>query len=170
MKKLLLLPFLLSLTLSAVELGSTLPGITLDGDKGGRVTGGKWESSELQGKVHLVFYVDPDESDLNEALSDAVKASEPDRSKFASVAIINMAATWKPNFAIQSVLEGKQEKFPHTTYVKDMDKHIIEAWEIADDNNDIILLDKSGKVIYFHEGEVDDAGIKKVLTLIKENM
>jgi len=170
MKKLLLLPFLLSLTLSAVELGSTLPGITLDGDKGGRVTGSKWESSELQGKVHLVFYVDPDESDLNEALSDAVKASEPDRSKFASVAIINMAATWKPNFAIQSVLEGKQEKFPHTTYVKDMDKHIIEAWKIADDNNDIILLDKSGKVIYFHEGEVDAAGIKKVIALIKENM
>jgi len=170
MKKMLLLPFLLSLSLSAVELGNTLPSITLDEDKGGRVAGGAWTSSELQGKVHLVFYVDPDESDLNEALSDAVKASEPDRSKFASVAIINMAATWKPNFAIQSVLEGKQEKFPHTTYVKDMDKHVIEAWGIADDNNDIILLNKSGKIIYIHEGEVDADGIKKVIKLIQENM
>ncbi len=170
MKKLLLLPFLLSLTLSAAELGSKLPGITLDGDKGGRVAGGKWESSELQGKVHLVFYVDPDESDLNEVLSDAVKASEPDRSKFASVAIINMAATWKPNFAIQSVLEGKQEKFPHTTYVKDMDKYIVKSWNIADDNNDIILLDKTGKILFIQEGEVDADGIKKVLKLIKENM
>jgi len=170
MKKMLLLPFLLSLSLSAVEIGNTLPSITLDKDKGGLVTGGAWNSSELTGKVHLLFYVDPDESDLNNALSDAVKESEPDRSKFASVAIINMAATWKPNFAIQSVLEGKQEKFPHTTYVKDMDKHIIEAWGVADDNNDIILLDKDGNIIYFHEGEVDEAGIKKILTLIKENM
>ncbi len=170
MKKMLLLPLLFSLSLSAIELGQTLPSITLDGDKGGRVAGGDWKSSELKGKVHLVFYVDPDESDLNDALSDAVKAAEPDRDKFASVAIINMAATWKPNFAIQSVLEGKQEKFPHTTYVKDMDKHIIEAWKIADDNNDIILLDKSGKVIYMHEGEVDAAGIKKVIKLIQENM
>ena len=170
MKKLLLLPFLLSLSLGAVELGTMLPDITLDKDNGGRVAGGPWSSSELRGKVHLVFYVDPDESDLNEALSDAVKASEPDRSRFASVAIINMAATWKPNFAIQSVLEGKQEKFPHTTYVKDMDKHIIKAWDVADDNNDIILLDKDGKVIFFHEGEVDAEGIKQVLTLIKENM
>ena len=170
MKKLLLLPFLLSLSLSAVEIGSTLPSVTLDGDKGGRVVGGPWASNELSGKVHLVFYVDPDESDLNNALSDAVKASEPDREKFASVAIINMAATWKPNFAIQSVLEGKQEKFPHTIYVKDLDKHIVKAWDIADDNNDIILLDKSGKVIYFHEGEVDAEGVKKVLQLIKEHM
>jgi len=170
MKRLLFLPLLLSLSLSAVEIGSTLPSITLDGDKGGRVTGGAWKSSELTGKVHLVFYVDPDESDTNDALSDAVKESAPDRSKFASVAIINMAATWKPNFAIQSVLEGKQEKFPYTTYVKDMDKHIIESWKIADDNNDIILLDKTGKILFAYEGEVDAAGIKKVIRLIKENM
>jgi len=170
MKKTLFLSLLLSLSLSAVELGSTLPSITLDGDKGGRVTGGAWSSGSLVGKVHLVFYVDPDESDLNDALSDAVKASEPDRDKFASVAIINMAATWKPNFAIQSVLEGKQEKFPHTIYVKDMDKHVIDVWDVADDNNDIILLDKSGKVIYFHEGEVDADGIKKVIKLIQEHI
>ena len=170
MKKTLFLSLLLSLSLSAVEIGKTLPFITLDEGKGGRVTGGAWSSSELTGKVHLLFYVDPDESDLNNALSDAVKESEPDRSKFASVAIINMAATWKPNFAIQSVLKGKQEKFPHTTYVKDMDKHVIEAWGIADDNNDIILLNKSGKIIYIHEGEVDAAGIKEVIKLIQENM
>jgi len=170
MKKTLFLSLLLSLSLSAVELGSTLPNITLDGDKGGKVTGGAWSSGSLVGKVHLVFYVDPDESDLNDALSDAVKAAEPDRDRFASVAIINMAATWKPNFAIQSVLEGKQEKFPHTIYVKDMDKHIIDAWGVADDNNDIILLNKSGKIIYVHEGEVDAAGIKQVIKLIQENM
>jgi len=170
MKKLLLLPFLLSLSLNAVELGKTLPNITLDKEKGGRVTGEPWSSSELKGKVHLLFYVDPDESDLNEALSDAVKASKPDREKFASVAIINMAATWKPNFAIQIILEGKQKKFPHTIYVKDMDKHIVTAWDIADDNNDIVLLDKDGKVIYVHEGEVDADGIKKVIQLIQENM
>jgi len=169
MKKM-LLPLLLSLTLSAVEIGQTLPNITLDEDRGGRVAGGAWSSTELTGKVHLLFYVDPDESDTNNALSDAVKASEPDRSKFASVAIINMAATWKPNFAIQSVLEGKQEKFSHTVYAKDMDKHVVKAWNVADDNSDIVLLDKSGKVIFYHEGEVDAEGIKKVIALIQENM
>ncbi len=170
MYKTLLLPLLFSLSLSAVEIAQTLPTVTLDEDKGGRVTGEAWSSSELQGKVHLLFYVDPDEKDLNNALSDAVKAAEMDRSRYASVAIINMAATWKPNFAINSALKKKQEKFPHTVYVKDMDKHLVKAWNVADDNSDIILLDKNGKVLFYHEGQVEGEQINKVIRLIKENM
>ena len=166
----LLLPLLFSLTLSAVEIGQTLPTVTLDEDKGGRVTGEAWSSSELQGKVHLLFYVDPDEKDLNNELSDAVKAAELDRSKFASVAVINMAATWKPNFAINSALKSKQEKFPHTIYVKDMDKHVVAAWDVADDNSDIILFDQTGKVLFYNEGKVEGEQINEVIKLIKENM
>ena len=170
MYKMLLLPLLFSLTLSAVEIGKTLPTVTLDEDNGGRVTGEAWSSSELQGKVHLLFYVDPDEKDLNNELSDAVKAAELDRSKFASVAVINMAATWKPNFAINSALKSKQEKFPHTIYVKDMDKHVVAAWDVADDNSDIILFDQTGKVLFYNEGKVEGEQINEVIKLIKENM
>lgn len=170
MHKMFLLPLLFSLSLSAVEIGQPLPGITLDNDKGGRVTGEAWSSSELQGKVHLLFYVDPDEKDLNNALSDAVKAAELDRSRYASVAIINMAATWKPNFAINAALKSKQEKFPHTVYVKDMDKYVVNAWGVADDNSDIIVIDKMGKVLFYHAGKVEGEQIKEVIALIKENM
>ena len=170
MHKMFLLPLLFSLSLSAVEIGQVLPTVTLDEDRGGRVSGEAWSSAELQGKVHLLFYVDPDEKDLNNDLSDAVKAAELDRSKFASVAVINMAATWKPNFAINSALKSKQEKFPHTIYVKDMDKHIVNAWNVADDNSDIIVLDKAGSVIFYHEGKVEGEQINEVIRLIKENM
>ena len=170
MNKTLLLSLLFSLSLSAVEIGQTLPSVTLDEDKGGRVTGEAWSSSELQGKVHLIFYVDPDEKDLNNDLSDAVKAAEMDRSKYASVAIINMAATWKPNFAINSALKSKQEKFPHTIYVKDMDKHVVNIWSVADDNSDIIVLDKEGSVLFYHEGKVEGDQINEVIRLIKANM
>ena len=170
MNRMLLLPLLFSLSLGAVEIGQTLPTLTLDEDKGGRVTGEAWSSSELKSKVHLLFYVDPDEKDLNNDLSDAVKAAELDRSKFASVAIINMAATWKPNFAINSALKSKQEKFPHTIYVKDMDKHVVKAWSVADDNSDIIVLDKEGSVLFYHEGKVEGEQINEVIRLIKENM
>lgn len=170
MNKIFLLPLLFSLSLSAVEIGQTLPTVTLDEDKGGRVTGEAWSSSELKGKVHLLIYVDPDEKDLNNDLSDAVKAAELDRSKYASVAIINMAATWKPNFAINSALKSKQEKFPHAIYVKDMDKHVVNAWGVADDNSDIILFDKEGTVLFYHEGKVEGDQINEVIKLIKEHM
>lgn len=170
MKRTLLLPLLFSLSLSAVEIGQTLPSVTLDEEKGGRVSGEAWSSSELNGKVHLVFYVDPDEKDLNNDLSDAVKAAELDRSKYASVAIINMAATWKPNFAINAALKSKQEKFPHTIYVKDMGKHLVADWKVADDNSDIIVLDKEGTVLFYHEGKVEGEQINEVIALIKDNM
>jgi len=90
MKKLLLL-LLSALTLAALEVGKPAPEITLSGDQGGRLDGTAWSSSELKGKVHLLFYVDPDEKDLNNDFSDAIKAEALDRSRFASVAIINMA-------------------------------------------------------------------------------
>ncbi len=170
MRTFFLLPLLFSLSLSAVEIGKTVPTVTLDGDKGGRVTGEAWSSSELKGKVHLLFYVDPDEKDLNNDLSDAVKAAELDRSKYASVAIINMAATWKPNFAINAALKSKQEKFPHTVYVKDMDKYVVNSWNVADDNSDIILFDKEGTVLFYKAGKVEGEEIGEVIKLIKENM
>lgn len=170
MSKKILLSLLLSLSLSALEVGQTLPNVVLDGDKGGRVTGEAWSSTELTGKVHLIFYVDPDEKDLNNDLSDAVKAAELDRSRYASVAIINMAATWKPNFAINAALKSKQEKFPHTVYVKDMDKYGVQAWNVADDNSDIIVLDKEGAVLFYHEGKVEGDQINRVIEIIKEHM
>ncbi len=170
MSKKILLSLLLSLSLSALEVGQTLSNVVLDGDKGGRVTGEAWSSTELTGKVHLIFYVDPDEKDLNNDLSDAVKAAELDRSRYASVAIINMAATWKPNFAINAALKSKQEKFPHTVYVKDMDKYGVQAWNVADDNSDIIVLDKEGAVLFYHEGKVEGDQINRVIEIIKEHM
>ena len=47
--------------------------ITLSGDKGGRITGQDWSSSELVNKVHVLFYVDPDEKDMNEHVGQALK-------------------------------------------------------------------------------------------------
>jgi len=169
-KRLLLLPFFLTLSLNALEVGTVPPEVILSGDAGGRLDGTSWSSGELRDRVHLLFYVDPDEKDLNNALSDAVKAAELDRSRFASVAIINMAATWKPNFAINAALKKKQKKFKKTLYLKDMDKLLVRKWSLDDDNSDIIVFDREGKVIFYHAGKVDEAMTQKVIALIKEKM
>ena len=86
--------------------------VVLEGDQGNRVNGGSWSSDELVGAVHVLFYVDPDESDLNNAASDALKAEDFDKEQYRSVAIINMDATWLPNAVIQMRLESKQEEYP----------------------------------------------------------
>ena len=66
-------------------------------------------------------------------------------SRNGSVAVINMAATWMPNFAIQMKLESKQKDYPTTTYVKDMEKILVEQWGLADDSNDVLIFDREGK-------------------------
>ncbi len=169
MKSLFLL-FLTTVALCALEIGKPLPKLTLSGDEGGKIDGSAFDSDTLRGKVHIIFYVDPDEKDLNNAFSDALKAENLDRSRYASVAVINMGATWLPNFAIARALKKKQEKFPHTLYVKDLDKKGVKSWKIADDNSDIIITDKDGTVLFIREGKVPESEFADIVTLIKEHM
>jgi len=168
--KTLFLLLLSALSLAALEVGKPLPEVTLSGDEGGRLDGTAWSSKELKGKVQLLFYVDPDVKDLNNDFSDAIKAEAFDRSRFASVAIINMAATWKPNFAINAALKKKQQKFKKTLYLRDMDKKLVSEWGLADNDSDVILFDKNGRVLFYHAGKIDAAMTQKVIQLIKEQM
>jgi len=161
----------LALSASALTLNAIPPSITLEGDKGETANGKPWISHEsLQGKVHILFYVDPDEKDTNNALSEALKRQKFDHNRYGSVAIVNMAATWMPNFAIEAKLKKKQELYPDTLYVKDKQKVLVNAWGLADDNSDILLFDKTGKLLYFYEGKLDDSEISKVIRLIEEHL
>lgn len=170
MKKIVLFLFLFVVSSMAIELGM-VPGIvTIDGENGGRIDGTSWDSSMLRGKIYTVFYVDPDERDLNNPLADAIKAKNFDRSRVNSVAIINLAATWLPNIILESKLKEKQQKFPHTIYVKDKKKVLVKEWELADNNSNILIFNKNGKLIYKKFGKVSDEEIKEVITLIENNL
>ena len=85
---------------------------------------GGWE-----GKVLLINYVDPDESDLNEHFTDAMKkAKDEGRLKdesYKGIGIADCAATWKPNFAIRAIA-GKKAKKYSTTILFDYDASLRE--------------------------------------------
>jgi len=170
MKKIIGLLLLVLCPSMAVELGTVPSNVMLSGEQGAKVDGSAWSSSMLKGKVHIVFYVDPDKKDLNSALSSSIKEQNFNREKFNSVAIINLAATWLPNVVLESLLEEKQKEFPHTVYVKDKQKVLVNKWKLADDNSDILLFDKKGKLIYKKFGKLSALEIQKVLTLIEKNM
>jgi len=154
----------------AVELGQVPSSVTIDGDNGGRIDGTAWSSSMLKGKIYTLFYVDPDERNLNNPLADALKARKFDRKKVNSVAIINLAATWLPNVVLETKLKDKQKKFPDTLYVKDKKKVLVKEWNLADDNSDILIFNQKGKLIYKKFGEVSASEIKKVIALIEKNL
>jgi predicted transcriptional regulator len=170
MKKIILGLLLVTGSIFAIELGKVPPKVTLSGELGAKVDGGAWTSSMLKGKIYTLFYVDPDKKDLNNALADALKARKFDRSKVNSVAVINLAATWIPNAILESMLKKKQKKFSHTIYVKDKKKVLVKKWNLADDNSDILIFDKRGKLIYKKFGKVTDKEIPAIIKLIEKNL
>jgi YtfJ family uncharacterized protein len=170
MKKILLSVLVSTVSIMAIEVGKVPTSVSISGKDGGRTDGNTWNSASLKGKVQILFYVDPDEKDKNEALNQALKKETFDRSKFASVAIVNMAATWMPNIAIESKLKSKQKEFPQTTYVRDRNKVLVKKWGLEDDNSDVLVFDKNSVLIYKKFGKLSSAEIKEVILLIKKHL
>ena len=153
-----------------LEMGQVPKEVNLTGDLGGRLDGSPWSSKEFQGKINVIFYVDPDEKDLNNDASDALKKENFPRDKFQSYGIINMDATWLPNFLISSALEEKQKKYPTTIYVRDYDKVLVKEWGISDDNSDVLAFDKDGKLIFKKYGKLAESDIQKLIEVIHAHL
>jgi len=151
-----------------LEVGRSLPGLSISGDHGGNVKdGGSWESQSMNGTLNFLVYVDPDDSDLNDALINRLHEEKFPEAFFHSVAIINMAATWKPNPIIMSVLRGKQEKFPRTTYVFDKDRYAAQNWNLAPEGYHVLLVDRDGGVLFEKAGKLEKNEIENFVERVK---
>ncbi len=154
-----------------LPIGEIPARVVLKGELGGRLDGTQWSSEELvSGKVIVLFYVDPDESELNNHVSDALKAENFPKEKYGSIGMANMAATWLPNFAINMKLKSKQEKHKTTVYVKDLDKTLVKKWGLSDDNSDVVVFGKDGIVLYSVDGKFTDAQVKEIIKVVWDNL
>jgi YtfJ family uncharacterized protein len=162
--------FLINQAVQAIEIGQIPPKVELKEKLGGRMDGKPWSSEELRGKVHVLFYVDPDAKDTNNDASEALDRENFPLDKFQSVAIINMAATWFPNFAISSALKDKQKRYPEVIYVRDYKKVLVDVWKIADDSYDILAFDKEGKLIFRKDGKLTAEEIQMLIKVIRDHL
>lgn len=162
-----MLGVLFSFGLHAVELGKVVPDIKLDGDIGGYLDGSPWSSADMRGKVHVYFYVDPDHKDRNNPFSDRLKKENFSSDYYQAVAIVNLKATWLPNFAVKAALREKQKEFPRTLYMYDRGRHLVKEWGLKDDESDILITGPDGKVLYFYFGELKQDEIEKAVEAIK---
>ncbi len=162
--------FLLNQGAQAIEIGEIPLKVELKEKLGGRLDGKPWSSEELLGKVHVLFYVDPDEKDTNNDASEALDKEKFPSDQFQSVGIINMAATWLPNFAISSALKDKQKHYPKTIYVRDNKKVLVNAWKIADDSSNVLAFDKKGKLIFRKDGKLAAEEIQNLIRVIRDHL
>jgi hypothetical protein len=167
MKKTIITILISTVVAFALNVGETPKEVTLSGENGSCVDGSAWNSTMLKGKTSLLLYVDPDKKDDTEIFVERLNGKNYPTDKFSSIAIINLKATWLPNFAIGKKLKEKQENFPNTLYVKDKTKHLLKAWNLADDSANVLIFDKEGKVIYTHVGAITEAEMKKIFSIIE---
>jgi uncharacterized protein len=166
MKKIVLLCLsVMFLTVSVnaeLPLGEKPPLVTL---LCGHIDGSAWSSKEVIGKVFVLFYVDPDVKKLNEHVKKRLLKEKFPPDQFGFIAVMNMAATWIPNFAIESMLKNAQKEFPYTIIVKDKTKELVKKWGLKDDCSDVVAFNKKGQVIFSKDGKLL---LEDVETLMKE--
>ena len=170
MKKLLIVVGMictLLMPLSAVaddlEVGMRASDWSFKDSKGNVHTRGSWA-----GKVLLINYVDPDKSDLNEHLTDAMKKAKDDGQlkdeTYKGIGIADCAATWKPNFAIRAIAGRKAKKY-NTTILFDYKAELRNAWGLKKDTSNIIILDRNNVCRAIVRGKVDESKVDELVKL-----
>jgi predicted transcriptional regulator len=152
-------------TSDGLEVGMHAPGWIFTDADGKDFTMDNWA-----GKIIQINYVDPDESEMNEAFNDAVKKvievdSLISRDKFEGFGIGDCAATWKPNFAIRFIAARKAEKFD-TTILFDYDAKLRKSWGLKKDSYNVIILDKDRVCRAIERGKITDEKQKALIQLI----
>jgi predicted transcriptional regulator len=120
------------------------------------------------GRVLLVTYVDPDESDLNEHFTDAMKKAKDDgrlkEETYKGIGIADCAATWKPNVLIRMIAGDKAKKYK-TVILFDTDASLRTAWGLTKDTSNVILLDKDRVCRAIVRGRVPDDQVASLVQL-----
>ncbi len=149
-----------------LKLDQVPPPAELAGDAGGRLDGTSWNSSELEGVVHILMYVDPDKVKANEHVEEALAKEQYPTGKIGSIAITNLAATWKPKFLIRKILKGKQKKYPRTTYVTDASKVLVKQWGLLDDSYNVLVFGPNGKLLFNKGGALSGEDVESLTAII----
>lgn len=160
----------------SIQLNAGLPVVSVaeDGEliaKNNKIHYQPWQSSSLNGKVRVVFHIAGRSSakEKNQALMDALKAAQFDRSKYQTTTIINAddAIVGTGVFVKNSAEDGKLEN-AHSQVVLDQGSNVQKAWKLKEKESFVAVLDKNGKVQFVNEGKLSSSQIQQVLGLVKD--
>jgi predicted transcriptional regulator len=119
------------------------------------------------GKVLQINYVDPDESDLNDAFNDAVKRATDttmtlSKDLFKGFGIVDCKSTWKPNSLIRMIAGNKAKKY-NTTILFDYKATLQNLWGLPKDNYTVVILDKNRICRYIFKGHIPETENQKIV-------
>lgn len=157
-----------------IQLNQSLPTVKVAQDGEITVVGNEikyqsWNSSQLNGKVRIVHHFAGRSAvkEKNEALINAIKSANFDRTRYQTTSIINAddAVIATGAFVKSSAEKGKKEN-PHSQVILDQSSAVRNAWQLKEKDSAIIVLDKNGKVQWVSEGKLSEPQIKEIIGLV----
>ena len=91
-------------------------------------------------KVLLLQYTDPDVKDINDKLSDAVKARKFDEKLYQGIGIANCKDTWIPNAGIRMKARQKEKQYAGSVILLDESRVLPTTLGLGDCNEKGVLL------------------------------
>ncbi|KDM92544.1 hypothetical protein EA58_06265 [Photobacterium galatheae] len=152
-----------------------LPNISVS-DKGELVLQGDdivyqpWQSKQLTGKVRVIQAIAGRSSAkaLNAPMIEAIKAANLPHDQYQTTTIINQDdAIWGTGSFVKSSAEDSKKEFSWSSIVLDANGQVRSRWALEEESSAIIVLDKTGKVVFVKDGQLSDSDIQQVMSKIQ---
>lgn len=149
---------------AAVELPHQVENLELEDLSGEITTLPMWGEKNL-----LIFYVDPDRHNQNNAFTVEMEENHlAAGDNIYGFGVLNLKDTWLPNNIVSSLARKRTEK-NGATVIADKGRFLSEKWGLGDCNNKFVLLlvSKEGKLIFCRKGEFTEEDKREFLEVIQ---
>ena len=109
--------------------------------------------------------------EMNAPFMKSITAQKFDTKDYQTTTIINQDdAMWGSGGFVKSSAQDSKKEFSWSSLVLDENGVAAKAWQLKKENSIIIIVDKSSKVIFVHEGALSKDEIKYAISTIKNNL
>lgn len=161
-----------------IQIGHSVPNVEID-SYGEVVVHDKdtvfqpWNSAQMPGKVRIIQAIAGRSSakEMNAPLMAAITAAHFSPEQYQTTSIINQDdAIWGTGSFVKSSAQDSKQEFPWSSIVLDKEGKVAKTWDLQQASSAIIVQDKSGKVLFVKEGQLNSAEIEQVIGLVKQHL
>lgn len=161
-----------------LKMNTTLPAVTVT-NKGelilnnNSITYQPWSSAKLVGKTHIIMAIAGRASakEINAQLVNAISTAKFPQQKYQTTTIINQDdAIWGTSSFVKSAAEESKKQYPWSSIVLDSNGNVQKSWDLQKESSAIIVLDKNAKILFIHEGALNQQQLQQVIALVKKNI
>jgi len=131
-----------------------------------------WNSEANSGEIHVLQYFSgtTSASKTFEPFTDMLQKEFPERGYHVTTVINLDAAMWGTSGFVTGEAKSSKKKFPDSTMVLDEEGAGVEAWELGKKGAVLVVMDKTGSVIYLTHTPMSAQDMAATIVLMREEI